>query len=736
MLTLKKLFYCIAFLLLIALKTYAQFGFNKTDSVQIYQNNIALKLPWAGGFNYMQFSEIDLNYDGIKDLFAFDKSSNKVITFLNEGTENTVSYKYAPQYIKKFPTTMRDWVLLADYNCDGKEDVFTQNQGAIKIHRNTGNAISGLQFETAVEKLYSIYYFDSIPLYVSSVDIPSISDIDSDGDLDIVTYSVNGYYVEYHQNLSKETYGNCDSLKFSLATSCWADFKEDQSNCSIYLNLPCGNMVHENNSEEDRNTNHSGSALLAINLDGDADKDLLVSDISCSTITGITNGGNIAHAFGTQQDNTFPNYDTPINISIFPTPFYLDVNNDGIKDLLASPNTSVGSENRLSSWYYKNTGTTDNPNFKYQQNDFLVGEMIDNGEGAYPAFFDYNSDGLLDFVVGNIGRFVNSEIKARLMLYKNIGTANYPKYSLEDDDYLGLSTTTNLNYIVPAFGDLDADGDVDLLLGAIDGKLTYYLNIAASGTIANFQLVQTYFSNIDVGNNAAPQLVDVNRDGKLDLIVGNYVGKIRYYQNNGTSQSPIFDEITTFFGDVFTGIDNGVTLNDGYCIPQLFDVAGTYHLLCGSKSGRIFRYGNIDGNLSGTFTKIDTNYAQIWEGRNSAIAIADINNDGQKDMIIGNVCGGLNYYSGDITAGTKENDFTDNNVKLFPNPVMNFVTISSAKIIETIIVYNCLGQIVMSVTNIDSNSKKLNVEQLNDGVYLCKVISEAKSQFEKIIITK
>jgi hypothetical protein len=89
-----------------------------------------------------------------------------------------------------------------------------------------------------------------------------------------------------------------------------------------------------------------------------------ISDISCSTITGITNGGTIAHAFGTQQDNTFPNYDTPINISIFPTPFYLDVNNDGIKDLLASPNTSVGSENRLSSWYYKNTGTTDNPNFK------------------------------------------------------------------------------------------------------------------------------------------------------------------------------------------------------------------------------------------------------------------------------------------------------------------------------------------------------------------------------------
>ena len=97
--------------------------------------------------------------------------------------------------------------------------------------------------------------------------------------------------------------------------------------------------------------------------------------------------------------------------------------------------------------------------------------------------------------------------------------------------------------------------------------------------MGNNQSTTNNYSNIDVGNNAAPQLVDVNRDGKLDLIVGNYVGKIRYYQNNGTSQSPVFDEITTFFGNVFTGIDNGVTLNDGYCIPQLFDVAGTYHLL-------------------------------------------------------------------------------------------------------------------------------------------------------------
>ena len=720
--------------LLIYTLGFAQYSFKKTDSLQVAINGKNLKLAWAGGFNYMQFSEIDLDYNGTNDLFTFDRSSNKIITFKNEGITDSVSYLYAPQFISNFPANMRDWVLLADYNCDGKQDIFTQNQGAIKIYINDGNANVGLHFSLVVDKLYSLYSSDFIPLYVSSVDIPSISDIDNDGDLDIVTFSVNGYYVEYHKNLSKENFGSCDSLKFVLSTSCWGDFKEDPSTCIINLNIPCFNLIQTHALIDEREIQHSGSALLALDLDGDTDKDILISDIGCSTLTAITNGGNSSLALGTQEDNTFPSYDTPVNMSIFPTPFYLDINNDGKKDLIASPNTTTASENKKCVLHYKNTGTTSNPHFKFRQNDFLVDDMIDNGEGAYPAFFDFNNDGLLDFVVGNIGRFTNSEIKGRLMLFKNIGASNYPKYALEDDDYLGLSANTNLSFLVSTFADLDADGDVDLIIGNNDGKLMYYNNIAGTGNVANFQLADAFYSGIDVGNNAAPQIIDVNRDGLLDIIVGNFIGKIRYYKNTGTAQTPIFTEITTFFGGVFTGIDYGVVLNDGYCVPQLFDIGGTYHLLCGSKSGRIYKYGNIDGNLSGTFSKLDTNYLNIWEGRNSALAIADINNDGQKDMLIGNICGGLNYYSGDITNSISKIEIESTKSRIFPNPASNILNVQSADNITEIVIIDAFGQILISKQNYKNTNAELPIQNLKPGIYYCKIKMYNNTEVLKFVV--
>src|SRR4030095_13940087 len=82
------------------------------------------KFPWAGGFNNPQFSAVDLNGDGIQDLFVFDRSGNKIYTFINNGTANTVDYVYAPQYESLFPV-LDNWALLLDYNCDGANDIFS-----------------------------------------------------------------------------------------------------------------------------------------------------------------------------------------------------------------------------------------------------------------------------------------------------------------------------------------------------------------------------------------------------------------------------------------------------------------------------------------------------------------------------------------------------------------------------------------------------------------------------------
>src|ERR1051326_6298663 len=75
----------------------AQMGFTRQDSVRVYYNNVLQPYAWAGGVNSPQFSEIDLNQDGILDLFVFDRTGNKIITFLNLGTPNQVSYVLAMQ---------------------------------------------------------------------------------------------------------------------------------------------------------------------------------------------------------------------------------------------------------------------------------------------------------------------------------------------------------------------------------------------------------------------------------------------------------------------------------------------------------------------------------------------------------------------------------------------------------------------------------------------------------------
>ena len=62
---------------------FAQINFERNNSIVVLKTNgDTLKNPWAGGFNSVQFSEIDLNLDGIKDLFVFDRTGNRISTFI------------------------------------------------------------------------------------------------------------------------------------------------------------------------------------------------------------------------------------------------------------------------------------------------------------------------------------------------------------------------------------------------------------------------------------------------------------------------------------------------------------------------------------------------------------------------------------------------------------------------------------------------------------------------------
>ena len=186
------------------LQSQTTVGFSRVDTVPVYVNSSPLLFPWAGGMNFCQFSDIDLDQDGILDLFVFDRSGNRITTYINNGTANQVDYVLAPEYVSKFPL-MHDWALLRDYNCDGKMDIFTCTVAGFSLYKNTSTLTTGLQFQ--LEK--SIVNTNRSPnssnfignLFVSAVDLPAIRDIDGDGDLDILTFENGGNKVEFHQKL-------------------------------------------------------------------------------------------------------------------------------------------------------------------------------------------------------------------------------------------------------------------------------------------------------------------------------------------------------------------------------------------------------------------------------------------------------------------------------------------------------------------------------------------------------
>ena len=724
-------------------------GFLSAQSLQPFApqfiiNNQILKQATIGGLSSPQFSEVDLNNDGLLDLYIFDKMGQVSLTYLNKGTPNQVDYTYAPMYLKNFPSLF-EWVLLRDYNGDGIQDIFaypsTPGIPGIEVYTGYYNEQNQIAFKSFLfnDGQYNIIYYPGSSglnnLFVSSIDYPAIDDIDGDGDLDIVTFNVAGGVVEYYQNQSVENGFGLDSLDFILVDKCWGRFYESGNTKEVNLSNNPNNCATNFTASEARNGLHAGSTLLTIDLDNDGDKEVILGDIAFTNLNLVTNGGNAAMAFMTSQEVDFPSNSLPVDIPLFPAAFSLDLDNDGIKDLLASPNLNndVG-ETYSVVWFYKNTRTNEIPNYEFQQKDLFVKDMLDYGTGAQPVFVDYNQDGLQDLVIGNKSFFVSGgERNASVQLFINTGTATEPVFELEETDLFGLNEfSKNAWRFTPTFGDLDNDGDLDALIGEEFGNLFYAENIAGAGQPFQFTPVQFGYQKIDVGQISKPQIIDMNRDGLPDLVIGERNGNVNYYENIGTAGNPIFPEMPTndFFGKIDTRAIGFIT---GYSSPVILEIDGEYQLFSSSEDGTIRQYKNIEGNLSGSFELVNNDFGNLKVGGETHISFADIDRDGFLEMAIGNIRGGLNFFQTDIKSNRTNTETFGAEIalSLFPNPTNDFLNIqinNKAKPLQ-IVLLNALGQIVLQ----QPFSGKLNLSILQTGIYFLKIETDRGIFSKKIV---
>ena len=634
---------------------------------------------FAGGMNAPQWSAADLNDDGMDDLVVFDRAGNVVQTFLWENG----AYVYRPRFARNFPALF-NFALLRDYNQDGVMDLFTHfGPGLAGVVPHTGFFEDGeLRFEPfpLSSSSFAVLEFttgaNSTNVYVASTDVPVLDDLDGDGDLDIVSFEVSGSVAYHYRNESQESgFGN-DSLRFVLADNCYGKFKEDAFTSEVILSddpNECADGLHDGGGEENRNGVHPGSTILTFDEDGDGELDLLVGDILNPQLTLLRDATAGPDTYFDEAEPNFPAADLPVDLYTFPAAFHLDVNGDGARDLVASPNLPNAAQNVEVAYLYENMGTDAMPDFEFTQRDFLVETMIDVGAGSDPTFFDYNADGLLDLVVGNQTYYqTGGVIDSRLALYENVGTASAPAFDLITDNWLNFKQYNNqTGGWSPTFGDLDGDGDADLLVGEREGRLFYAENTAATGAPAAFPNILPVWQNIDVGLNATPTIADLTGDGLPDLLIGERNGNVNLLVNEGTAESPQFNgDPAAAPNEAFYGqIDLRVFGQPGDAAPVALVLPTRTVIVAGSRERGLELYETTtDGSA---FPLLNEFWGDVRAGRAVRPALADLDDDGFYEMAVGNQRGGLQLVRTNLAADgtTNTNEVSAFALEVFPNPV-------------------------------------------------------------------
>ena len=617
-------------------------------------DEVALSNPWVGGLTAPQWSAFDADLDGDDDLFAFDRDGSRVLMFERIPGEDLTLRK---DWTEGWPD-MVDWCLLRDYNCDGKPDIFTSHQNGIRVFTNTTQSGEGPSFDPEPVTLFATFDLigsdpSDLPVICLGMDLPAIMDHDDDGDLDIITFTETASTLYRFEGqtpcgLDLECTNRCYGMLAEAAENN-ALFIGDDFECSFNVENP-GMVV----SDVSRTGLHAGGALTSLQLEPGGPKDLIISDVTYpEALAVVLEVGPSSLDSATHVDPTFPSNlygDQAVNLVRFPAAFHLDVDQDGVRDLLFSPNTPLETNDDESVHFFRNTGTEDEPAWQFITNNYLQDGMVDLGRGAYPSFHDFDGDGLLDLAVANKERYEGvDQTPAAVAVFRNAGTTTEPQFDLVDLDWIALEDF-QIESPYPAFGDLDGDGDLDVLVGDELGRIHEFTNVAPAGAWPEFTLTALSIPEdgsgeaIDVGQFATPQLHDMDGDGDLDMVVGEKNGTLTLFER--TSVGTWSEYISPIHGENWGNIlvDNLLGIN-GYSVPALTPTSEGLRVFVANETGTVQDFGLASDNWDAELLEVNDAVFGGREGFRCAAAIADVDNDGLLDALVGIQNGGLLAYS-------------------------------------------------------------------------------------------
>jgi hypothetical protein len=474
----------------------------------------------------------------------------------------------------------------------------------------------------------------------------------------------------------------------------------------------------------DGTRHNDGTTLLALNLDGDGDQDILLGGETCPELVRITNSGTATEGLLTGADlqRVFPDDAHPAVLNSFPAAYYEDVSFDGLPDLLVAPfarsNTGDAIDFSRSSWYYQHTGSAQVPAFAFRRNDFLQQHMVDAGEASAPALADVDADGDADLLVGTR--------QGRIWFFRNTGSTGKAVFHLETRDYLNLSAA-GFRDLKPLLADLNGDGRLDLVLAAAQAgsaTISYIPNAAPFGQAARFPVEQR---QVLVPTGGAPAFYDLDGDGDKDLVLASALpptaasGALQFYRNTGSRSKPVF----TLENDHWGGIPQEFNRRNSFPLLADLNRDSKPELLLADDTGELRVYSNIGQDLLAAFTPVKDifpypgtgGYGSLRLGGGLALAAADLDGDRIPELVAGSQGGGL-LLLGQQTADTAPIEPVS--FALYPNPAGTWVKVVSD---EDVIVslMNVAGQQVKAFGSTYRKIHELDVSGLSPGLYLVQV---------------
>ncbi|RMH62162.1 MAG: T9SS C-terminal target domain-containing protein [Calditrichaeota bacterium] len=392
----------------------------------------------------------------------------------------------------------------------------------------------------------------------------------------------------------------------------------------------------------------------------------------------------VLHPFDIQREDGRPSQRPFLGGYNTPRIQWSDYNDDALPDLFLQEHDDYVT-------LYLNTGSRTQPRLQWFDDD-----VFGIRTGAWFRLADVDNDGDDDLFCAGDDQTI------RYFMRRDSDYVEASNGLMDDEGALILSELTS----IPAFYDIDCDGDKDMFLGRQTGTITFYEHTGAydNAGVPIYHFVMDNWQDIQIigGGRPLPKsgllhgansltFGDLNNDNAAEMIYGDFFSQSLYYfTNTGRCDSARMERTMDSYPP------ETPLLTSGFNAPSLFDVDGDGDLdlfatvlggafsLSQSLNSNFYYMENIGSAAQPEHIILSDNYLDVFDMGNECVpAVYDLDDDGDPDWILGN-------QTETIASSSHGQALVYRNTGSASKPVMRY---DPSLTIDTDNIYNCAPEI-------------------------------------------